>query len=296
MSEIETTMRYEKHTVTVNGKRMAFVDTGGPGDPVLFLHGNITQSYMWRNIIPHLEPVARCIAVDNIGQGDSEKLDESGPGRYRLAEHQHYIDGFIDQMNLGERISLVMHDWGVQLGLTWGNRNRERLRGVAHMQGLMGNLNWGFWNEEVSAFMQRLRTDDGEELVLQQNLFIEKVLPAMVLGDLPTEVWNEYRRPYRNPGEDRRPSLTWPREIPVNGEPADVLAVIEANNRWLAESPLPKLYIHVEPETVMKGHVLDEVRTFPNQTEVTVEGLHYVQEDSPHEIGVALANWYRLLH
>jgi len=288
-------MRYHKRYVTVHGKRMAYVDTGGTGDPILFLHGNITQSYMWRNILPHVEHLARCIAVDNIGQGDSEKLDNSGPGSYRLAEHQRYIDGFLDQVDPGNRVTLMMHDWGVQLGLTWGNRNRERLKGIAHMQGLMGDLNWGFWNEEVSAFMRRLRTDDGEALILEQNLFVEKVLPALVIRDLPEEVWNEYRRPYRNPGEDRRPTLTWPREIPVEGKPADVLAVIEDNNRWLAESPIPKLYIHVEPETVMKGHVLDHVRTFPSQTEVTVEGLHYVQEDSPHEIGTALADWYKTL-
>jgi len=286
-------MRYEKQHVTVHGKRMAYVDTGGGGDPILFLHGNITQSYMWRNIIPHVESQARCVAVDNIGQGDSEKLDDSGPGSYRLEEHQRYIDGFIDAVGLGDRVTLMMHDWGVQLGLTWGNRNRQRLKGIAYMQGLMGNLNWGFWPEEVSAVMQQLRTEDGEALVLEHNLFVEKVLPAMVIRKLPDEVWNEYRRPYRNPGEDRRPSLTWPREIPVEGQPADVLAVIEENNRWLSGSQIPKLYIHVQPETVMKGHVLDHVRTFPNQTEVTVKGLHYVQEDSPDEIGIALADWYQ---
>ncbi len=292
---IESTMRYEKQIVAVLGKRMAYVDTGGDADPILFLHGNITQSYMWRNIIPHVEPIARCIAVDNIGQGDSDKLGESGPGRYRLTEHQRYIDGFIDVVGLGDRVTLMMHDWGVQLGLTWGNRNRPRIKGIAYMQGLMGDLNWGFWNEEVAGLMKRLRTPEGEALVLQENLFVEKVLPAMVVRDLPAEVWAEYRRPYLTPGEDRRPSLTWPREIPVEGEPADVLAVIEENNRWLAESTIPKLYIHVEPETVMKDHVLDLVRKFPNQTEITVSGLHYVQEDSPHEIGTALAGWYETL-
>lgn len=295
VGEIESTMRYEKRHVTVHGKRMAYVDTGGTGDPILFLHGNITQSYMWRNIIPHVEPMARCIAVDNIGQGDSDRLDGSGPGSYRLAEHRRYIDGFIDEVARGDRLTLMMHDWGVQLGLSWGNKNRGRLKGIAYMQGLMGDLDWSFWSDEVSALMKRFRGDDGEALVLEQNHFVEKVLPAMVIRDLPEQVWNQYRRPYLNAGEDRRPTLTWPREIPVEGEPADVLAVIEENNRWLAESPIPKLYIHVQPESVMKGHVLDRVRTFPNQTEVTVDGLHYVQEDSPHEIGTALADWYRKL-
>ena len=284
-----------KHFIDVLGKRMAYVDTGGDKDPIVFLHGNITQSYMWRNIIPHVEPVARCIAIDNIGQGDSDKLDDSGPGRYRLAEHQIYIDAVLDALGLGDRVTLMMHDWGVQLGFTWANRNRERIKALAYMQGLMGDLNWEFWNPEVSALMQRFRTDDGEELVLGQNHFVEKGLLAMVLSELPAEVWDEYRRPFLNPGEDRRTTLTWPREIPVDGEPADVLAVIEANNRWLAQSPIPKLYIHVEPETVMKGRILDHVRTFPNQTEVRVRGLHYVQEDSPHEIGEALASFLQNL-
>ena len=292
MPDIESTMRYSKRSVTVFGRRMAYVDTGGDLDPILFLHGNITQSYMWRNIIPHVESMARCIAVDNIGQGDSDKLDRAGPDSYRLQEHQGFINQFIEELDLGERLTLMMHDWGVQLGLGWGNANRGRLRGIAHMQGLMGDLNWDFWNPEVSGVMRRLRTADGERLVLQENLFVEKVLPAMVMRTLPPEVWDEYRRPYREPGEGRRPCLTWPREIPVEGEPSDVLGVIEANNRWLETSPIPKLYIHVQPETVMKGHVLDRVRTFPNQTEMAVRGLHYVQEDSPHEIGAALADWY----
>jgi haloalkane dehalogenase len=196
-------------------------------------------------------------------------------------------------MDRGERVTLMMHDWGVQLGLTWANRNRERIKGLAHMQGLMGDLDWGFWSEEVSAPMKRFRGDEGEDLVLQQNVFVEKVLPAMVVRELPDEVWDEYRRSYLEKGEARRPTLSWPREIPIEGEPADVLAVIEDNNRWLEESPIPKLYIHVRPESVMKRHVVERVRGFPNQIEVDVEGLHYVQEDSPHEIGEALADWYR---
>jgi haloalkane dehalogenase len=292
VADIDSTMRYEKREIEVHGKKMAYVDAGGPGDPIVFLHGNITQSYMWRNVIPHVEPFARCIALDNIGQGDSEKLDDSGPDSYRLAEHQHYVDGFLDLLDLGDAVTLMMHDWGVQLGLTWGNAHRSRVKGIAHMQGLMGNLTWEFWSPEVSALMRRFRGDDGEDLVLEQNFFVEKVLPAMVIRDLPDDVWDEYRRPYGEPGEGRRPMLTWPREIPVEGEPSNVLAMIEANNQWLAESPIPKLYIHVQPESVMKGHILDEVRTFPNQIEVVVSGLHYVQEDSPHEIGRALAEWY----
>lgn len=295
VNEIDPVMHYEKRFAVVNSKRMAYVDTGGALPPIVFLHGNITQSYMWRNIIPHVEPFARCIAIDNIGQGDSDKLDDSGPGRYRLVEHQSYIDGILDQLDLGDDVTLMMHDWGVQLGLTWANKHRDRIKGIAHMQGLMGNLTWDFWTPEVSKLMAHFRTEEGGDLVLAENHFVEKVLPAMVLGDLAEDVWNEYRRPFRIAGEDRRTTLSWPREIPIEGDPADVLAVIESNNEWLAASQVPKLYIHVEPETVMKGDVLDRVRTFPNQTEVRVRGLHYVQEDSPHDIGKALAEWYESL-
>ena len=277
---------------------MAFVDTGGPGDvrdPILFFHGNITSSYMWRNIIPHVEDQARCIAVDNIGQGDSEKQPDSGEGSYRLAEHQDYIDGFISALGIEKNVTLMMHDWGMQTGLTWARNHPEAIKAIAYTQGVMGNFQWSNWTPEVADLMRKFRSGEGDDLVLQDNFFVEKILPAMVIRDLPKVVWDEYRRPYKNPGEDRRPTLTWPREIPVEGEPADVLEVIDANNAWMAASDLPKLFIHCEPETVLKGAILDHARTFPNQKEVTVEGLHYVHEDSPHEIGEALAEWYRAI-
>jgi len=292
VTDIPSHMRYEKKKITVLGRRMAYVDTGGPGDPMVFFHGNVTSSYMWRNIIPHVEGAARCIAIDNIGQGDSEKLENTGPGSYRLAEHQTYINAFMDALGIGENVTLMMHDWGAQLGLTWARTHPGAVKAVAYTQGVMGNFGWDYWPPKVSDLMRRFRSGEGEALVLEQNHFVEKILPAMILRDLPEDAWNEYRRPYRNPGEDRRPTLTWPREIPVEGEPADVLAVIEANNAWMAASPLPKLFIHCEPGAVLKGKILDHVRTFPNQREVTVAGLHYVHEDKPDDIGRALAEWY----
>jgi len=297
---ISAEMPYSKKKITVLDKSMAYVDTGKPadggdGETVVFFHGNITSSYMWRNIIPYVEPMARCVAIDNIGQGDSDKLDNTGPHSYRLAEHQKYIDAVLDNLDLGDKVTLVMHDWGVQLGLTWGNANRERLKAVVYFQGVMGNFHWDFWPEPVADLMRKFRGPDGESIVLEQNVFVEKILPAMVIGDLSDEIWNEYRRPYLNAGEDRRPTLTWPREIPIEGDPADVLEVCERNNTWLKQSPLPKLLIHTEPPTVLMNHILDEVRTFPNQKEVTVQGLHYVHEDSPHEIGGAIADWYQKL-
>ena len=292
---ISSAMPFSKHYATVLGRKMAYVDTGGSADPIVFLHGNVTSSYMWRNIIPHVQGLARCIAIDNIGQGDSEKLPNSGPGSYRLAEHQRYIDSLIAQLALGSRVTLMMHDWGGALGFTWALNNRSRIKGLAFMQTLMGNQRWDYWPPAVSELFRKFRGPEGEKLVLQDNYFVEKVLPGMTIRPLPKEVMDEYRRPYRKTGEARRPTLTWPREIPVEGEPADVLTRIEAYVGWLQSSPLPKLYINTEPGAVLKGHLRDMVRTFPNQTEVTVRGLHYVHEDSPHEIGAALADWYRNL-
>ena len=293
MNDIASKSKYGKQTVTILGKTMAYVDTGGDLDPIVFFHGNITSSYMWRNVMPHVEELARCIAVDNIGQGDSEKLEDSGPGSYRLAEHQLYINSFMEALGLNTNVTLMMHDWGAQLGLTWARKNEHAIKAIAYTQGVMGNFTWGSWPPEVARLMRRYRSNEGEELVLQQNFFVEKILPAMVIRDLPVTVWNEYRRPYKTAGEDRRPTLTWPREIPVEGEPADVLAVINANNAWMAGNDLPKFFVHCEPETVLKDDILKIVRTFPNQTEITVKGLHYVHEDSPHEIGEGLAEWCR---
>jgi haloalkane dehalogenase len=283
-------MRYPKRYATVLGKRMAYVEAG-QGDPIVFLHGNITSSFMWRNVMPHLEGLGRCIAVDNIGQGDSEKLAGSGPGSYRLAEHQRYIDGLLEALAIDRNVTFVVHDWGSQLGFTWAYHHPDAVRGIAYVQALVGNFSWGQWPPEVQALFRRFRSPEGEALVLQQNFFVERILPAMTMRKLTEAEMNEYRRPFRNPGEDRRPTLTWPRELPIDGEPAEVLAVIERNSAWLGASQIPKLFINAEPGAVLVGKHREICRAWPNQTEVTVRGLHYVHEDSPDEIGAAIRNW-----
>lgn len=288
---IEPKMKYEKKRVEVNGKLMACVDVG-EGDPIIFFHGNITSSYMWRNVIPHVEGLGRCIAIDNIGQGDSDKLEGS---MYRLADHQPFTDGLLDALGVGENFTIVMHDWGAQLGLTWAGGRQGGLKGIVMCQGVVGNFRWDHWPPEVQALFKRFRSEEGEELVLQGNYFVEKILPAMVVGEVTEEIHNEYRRPYRNPGEDRRPTLTWPREIPIEGEPADVLEIIECNNAWVSKSPVPKLFINTEPGAVLVGEHRDLIRGWPNVSEVTVTGLHYCHEDSPDEMGRAIAEWYEKL-
>lgn len=295
--DIASRMRYEKRHVAVNGYQMAYVDTGGDADPVVFLHGNVTSSYMWRNIIPHLEPHARCIAPDNIGQGDSDKLRNSGPGSYRLTEHISFIDGFMRALGLDAmrgRVTLVLHDWGGATGLDWARRHTDSLKGIAYFQTIMGDATWGSWPPPVADLFRKFRTPGlGEKLVLEDNVFVEKVFPANVLRDIPAEVWAEYRRPYLTPGEDRRVTLTWPREVPIEGEPADVLAIIEAYMAWLESTDLPKLHIELEDPMVIAGAILERVRALPNQTRRVIAGKHYVHEDHPHAIGKMIADWYR---
>ncbi|MEE9256666.1 MAG: haloalkane dehalogenase [bacterium] len=288
---INPKMKYEKKFAEVLGKKMTYVEAG-EGDPIVFFHGNITSSYMWRNIIPHVEGLGRCIAIDNIGQGDSDKLEGS---MYRLADHQPYTNGLMEALGVEENFTVVVHDWGAQLAFTWAAERRERLKGIVLCQGVVGNFLWSHWPPEVQALFKRFRSGEGEELVLKQNFFVEKILPSMVVREVTEEIHNEYRRPYRNPGEDRRPTLTWPREIPIEGEPADVLKVIERNNAWIAQSPVPKLFINTDPGAVLVGEHREMIRGRPNVSEVTVKGLHYCHEDSPGEMGGAIAEWYKTL-
>ena len=279
-----------KTTVRVAGKTMAYHEQG-EGRPVVFLHGNPTSSYLWRNILPHVGDRARCIAPDLIGQGDSDKLDDPGPGSYRFVEHRAYLDGLIDQLDLGDEIVFVVHDWGSALGFDWANRHRDRVAGIAYMEAIVQPLSWGDWPDAARDIFQAFRSPAGEEIVLEKNFFVEGVLPSAVLRDLTADEMDEYRRPFTAAGETRRPTLTWPREIPIDGDPADVVEIVDAYGQWLASSDVPKLFVNAEPGAILTGPQRDFCRTWPNQTEVTVAGNHFIQEDSPHEIGRAIAAW-----
>jgi len=282
--------RHPKKSVGVRGRRMAYVEVG-EGDPIVFLHGNPTSSYLWRNVIPHLATRGRCIAPDLIGMGDSEKLDGSGPGRYRFVEHREYLDGLLAALGVGDRVVLVVHDWGSALGFDWANRHRSAVRGIAYMEAIVKPLTWDEWPPPVKPVFQALRSPAGEKMILEQNVFVEQILPGAVLRPLSDAEMAVYRRPFAVPGEGRRPTLSWPREIPVDGQPADVVEIVRAYGEWLSTAAVPKLFVDAEPGAILRGAARELCRGWPNQTEVRVKGVHFVQEDSPDEIGRAIAEW-----
>jgi haloalkane dehalogenase len=274
------------------GVEMAYVDLG-QGDPIVFLHGNPTSSYLWRNIIPHLAPHARCLAPDLAGMGDSGKAPG---GSYRLADHIRYLDAWFAALGLAQqKVTLVIHDWGSALGFHWAKRNPAAVKGIAYMEAIVRPLKLSEWNEQARSLFEALRSPAGEDLILQRNIFVERILPGSVLRKLTSAEMEAYRRPFLAPGESRRPMLTWPRQIPFDGEPADVTALVDEYAAWLSQSPVAKLFINADPGAILTGGQREFCRGWSNQREVTVKGSHFIQEDSPHEIGSAIASWYRAL-
>ena len=233
------------------------------------------------------------IACDLIGMGDSDKLPDSGPQRYTYAEQREYLFALWDQLHLGERVIFVIHDWGSALGFEWANLHRDRVAGIVYMEALVTPVTWADWPENARRAFQGFRSEGGEDMILAKNIFVERVLPGSVVRKMTDDEMAEYRRPFANPGEDRRPTLTWPRQIPIEGEPADVVKVVEDYSAWLATSDVPKLFINAEPGSILTGRQREVCRAWPNQTEVTVNGLHFIQEDSPDEIGQAVAEFVR---
>jgi haloalkane dehalogenase len=284
----------QKKFATVMGRRMAYVEEG-TGDAIVFQHGNPTSSYLWRNVMPHCAGLGRLIACDLIGMGDSDKLSDSGPSRYRYAEQRDYLFALWDEIGLGDRVIFVIHDWGSALGFDWAKRHRDRVAGIAYMEGIVTPISWADWPENARRAFQAFRSEAGEDMILQKNIFVERVLPGSIIRKLVDEEIAEYRRPFVNPGEDRRPTLTWPRQIPIDGEPAEVVKVVDDYAAWLATSDMPKLFINAEPGSILVGRQREFCRAWPNQTEVTVKGLHFIQEDSPDEIGRAVADFVRRL-
>jgi haloalkane dehalogenase len=284
--------RDRKRRVAVRGLSMAYVEEGA-GDPVVFLHGNPTSSFLWRGVLPHVAQLGRCIAPDLVGMGDSDPLPDSGPGRYRFVDHRAHLDDLLEALGVREHVTFVVHDWGSALGFDWANRHRNAVSGIAYMEAIVRPLTWAEWPDAARRVFQGFRSDAGEAMVLERNVFVENVLPGSIVRQLTEDEMAEYRRPFAEPGESRRPTLTWPREIPVDGEPADVTEIVRSYGEWLSASPVPKLFVNADPGAILIGAQREFCRTWPNQTEVTVRGSHFVQEDAPDEIGGAVASWLR---
>ncbi len=279
----------EKHRIDVLGSGMAYVDVGR-GDPVVFLHGNPTSSYLWRNVIPHVADLGRCIAPDLIGMGDSDKVAGLD---YRFVDHRRYLDAFLDAVGVDDAVTLVVHDWGSALGFDWANRHRDSVAGIAYMEAIVRPVTWDDWPETSRPIFQAMRSSAGDGIVLAKNVFVERILPASIMRQLSDDEMDEYRRPFRNPGEDRRPTLTWPREIPIDGDPDDVAVIVEGYGRWLSSADVPKLFIDANPGAILVGAQREFCRAWPNQTEAKVAGTHFIQEDSPDQIGEALRRWIK---
>ena len=287
---IAADMAYPKQYREVFGKRMAHVDVGS-GDPIVFLHGNPTSSYLWRNLIPHVQEHGRCIAPDLIGMGDSDKIERSGPDSYRFSEHRDYLEELLIDIDANQNVILVVHDWGSALGFDWANRHREAVSGIAYMEAIVRPLTWDEWPAAARSIFEGFRSDGGEEMILERNLFVERVLPNSIIRELTDAEMNAYRAPFRTAGEDRRPTLTWPRQIPIDGEPEDVTQIVSEYAEWLQAANVPKLLINARPGSILVGNQLEFCRGWPNQTEVNVDGLHFIQEDSPDDIGRAVAEF-----
>jgi haloalkane dehalogenase len=289
---LSETMPFDKKFATVNGKQIAYVEEGS-GDPIVLLHGNPTSSFLWRNVVPELVASGRVIVPDLIGQGDSEKLATSeGPERYTLEVAYSYVDGLLEAIGADQNVTLVIHDWGSGIGFLWAMRHAAAVKGVAYMEGIVMPVSWADWPESAVGIFKGFRSEKGEDMILNRNMFIEGVLPTSVIRKLSDTEMDAYRAPYLEP-DDRQPLLNWPRQIPIDGEPEDVVALVNEYGAFMAGSHIPKLFINADPGSILVGPQREFCRSWPNQQEVTVKGLHFIQEDSPIEIGQAVADWLK---
>ena len=283
----------EKKNINVLGKKMTYVDKG-EGDPIIFQHGNPASSYLWRNIIPYLENQGRCIAIDLIGMGDSDKLTDNGNNTYSYHIQKQYFDKCLEELEIKENITFVIHDWGSALGFNWAYEHQESVKGICYMEAIVKKISWEDWPKDAKSIFQGFRSDAGEDLILKKNLFIEGVLPNAIIRHLTETEMDIYRKPFLKE-IDRRPTLDWPRQIPINNEPEDVCKIVDDYSSWMSINEIPKLFINADPGSILTGKQREFCRKWKNQQELTVKGNHFIQEDSPNEIGEAISNWYRNL-
>jgi len=278
------------HKVPVLDTRIAYRESGD-GDPIVFLHGNPTSSFLWRNVIPHVAPLGRCVAPDLVGFGNSDKLPTAGPDRYHFDEQRRYLDALLETIHVHERVTLVLHDWGSVLGFDWARRHPRAVRGIVYMEATVRNVEWADLPREAVPLFKILHTPQGADLILQRNLYIEQALPLQIERTLSAAEMDAYRLPFLEPGESRRPILSLCRDVPLDGTPHAVHDAEVAYGRWLAGTTIPKLFINAEPGSFLVGSLREFCRAWKNQQEVTVRGRHFLQEDSPDEIGDAIADW-----
>ncbi len=287
-------MKYTKKYAEINNKKMAYIDEGN-GDTFLFLHGNPTSSYLWRNIAPHVEDIGRVVIPDLIGMGDSEKLDGVDNEGYKYHGQYGYLTGLLENLDLGNDIHLIIHDWGSAMGFQFARENPDRVKSITYMEAIVMPLTWEQWPDAATKIFQLFRSDAGEELVLEKNFFVERILLADSATGYTDEEKAEYIRPFLEEGEDRRPTLTWPRQIPLDGEPNAVVEEVRKNAEFHKDSEIPKLFINANPGSILVGEQREFARTWKNQTEITVSGNHFIQEDSSEEIGTALRDFVKAL-
>lgn len=275
---------HPRRRVKVLDTEIEYVDTGR-GDPIVFLHGNPTYSYQWRNIIPYVSKLGRCLAPDLVGMGRSGM---SPTRSYRFVDQARYLDAWFEALELTRNVILVLHDWGGAIGFYRTLRFPEQVQAVAYFEAIVQERHWADFPPD-SPF-PALRSDKGEHMVLEENFFVEVMLPRGILRKLSREEMDAYRAPYQDRVR-RLPTLVWPREVPIDGEPADVVAIVKDYGKFMATSPIPKLFILGEPGAIFVGKAREFPGTWRNQREIMVKGIHHLQEDSPAEIGSALAGF-----
>jgi haloalkane dehalogenase len=284
----------EKKYKEIFGKKMAYLDSG-EGQSIVFLHGNPASSFLWRNITPAVEGMGRIIVPDLIGMGDSEKLDGIDNPEYQYHGQYKYLSNLLDSLDLGNEINLIVHDWGSALGFQYARENSDRIKSITFMEAIVMPLTWDQWPENARNIFQLMRSEAGEEIVLEKNIFVERILLNDSAKGFSEEEKAEYIRPFKEAGEDRRPTLTWPRQIPVDGEPQEVISEVIKNGEFHKDSSIPKLFINADPGSILIGEQREFVRSWNNLKEVTVKGNHFIQEHSPKEIGEAIKSFIETL-